>query len=84
MVPPKVGQTAELSVDSTVSKMVWTKVAGTVRSTAPQKVDRWADRWADHWGHLKVGQTAEMLDRMTVAALASLKVVLWAEKLAVW
>ena len=44
MAPPKVGQRAEMSVDSTVSQSVWTMVGLTAGPTAVQKVDLSADR----------------------------------------
>ena len=70
MVPPKVGQRAEMSVDSTVSQKVWTMVGLTAGRTVVQKVDLSADRWADQRVHPmvppKVGQRAEMSADSTV------------------
>ena len=44
MVSPKVGQRAEMSVDSTVLKRVWTMAAKTAGQTAGQKVVLSADQ----------------------------------------
>ena len=54
MAPPKVGQRAEMSADSTVLKRVWTMVAKTAGPTAAQKVVLSADRWVDQRVHLRV------------------------------